>query len=61
MVAGRKKQDKYYSIQCPGPCKRFFYSKNGLNLHKEISRCGRIQKGKLTQHDKEMVDKGWKP
>ena len=61
MVAGHKKQDKYYWFQCAGPCQRFFHNEVGLNLHKGISRCGRMQKNKLTKHDKEMIEKGWKP
>jgi len=61
MVAGQKKSDTWFKVQCPGPCKRFFHNEVGLSLHKGISRCGRMQKNTLTDQDKAMIEKGWKP
>lgn len=53
---GLMKKDRYHNTQCPG-CKKYFHNKTGLNLHEASSRCGRITKGKLTIHDKEMIEK----
>jgi len=53
---GQKKKDRYHNQICL-ECKKYFHNWNGLNLHKRTSRCGRMTKGKLTQQDKEMIQK----
>lgn len=51
-----KKKDSYHNTLCVY-CGNYFHGYTGLNLHNSTSRCGRIVKGTLTDHDREQINK----